>query len=97
MGNVTHCMAGKAQAKVTRPDGTIVEYTYPVQVAMLMALHPDYLVIQCPDDAGSKGVRRKIKVMEKDDRVVLGQSYVMYPIPSQFAEDENFLDLVRIT
>lgn len=86
MGNVTQCMAGKLEARVLRPDGIIVEYNYPVQVALLMTLYPDYLVVQSSTDPVEPGEKRKIKIMEFEDRISLGQSYVMYPTPSQFKQ-----------
>lgn len=71
-------------AQVLRPDGAVVEYDYPIQVAMLMILHPDYLVIQSPLGPVAPGERRNVKVMNVEDRLALGQTYIIYPIPERY-------------
>ncbi|CAM6100022.1 unnamed protein product [Calypogeia fissa] len=92
MGNVSQRMGGKlSSVRVIQPDGIIVEYDYSIQVAMLMTLHPDYLVIHC-SNAQSKAAMasrergRQIKVMDPEDRLSLGESYILYPIPPQYKE-----------
>lgn len=86
MGNVTECMAGRLLVRVMRPDGDIMEYEYSIQVAMLMTLFPGYLVIHCPTDPVPSGERSEFRVMEVTDRLCLGQSYIIYPIPPQYSE-----------
>ncbi|CAM6089678.1 unnamed protein product [Calypogeia fissa] len=96
MGNVMKCMVGKKLlARVRLPDGKVVEYNYGVHIAMLMTLHPGYLVVKCSLDPFTSGERRHIKVMDEGDRLSLGKSYMMYPIPRQY--EESFSRSFRIS
>lgn len=94
MGNAAmKCMLnGAPTVRVMRTDGKIVEYDQPILASKVMKQHADHLVVHCtPGEKkgekklSSSGQRRsKLTIMRSDQMLVLGQAYLLYPIPPQY-------------
>ncbi|KAG6556156.1 hypothetical protein Mapa_002097 [Marchantia paleacea] len=90
MGNAAmKCVLhGAPTVRIMRTDGKIVEYDQPILASKVMKQHADHLVVHCtPGEkkpSGSGQRRSKLTIMRSDQMLVLGQAYLLYPIPPQY-------------
>ncbi|KAG6542886.1 hypothetical protein Mapa_015790 [Marchantia paleacea] len=92
MGNsVKSCgCANSTIVQVKQTNGSAQEFRSRATVAHVMELNPDHLVVRYTHrkrDGEEKGGQSRIMILNPDQRLIPGKTYLLYPIPKQYIKN----------